>query len=89
MFDFEYDFDETNPNEVLKFINYIEREGKYYKGVIEIEGVIENSPSLSFINNICNVKCYEKLHGINEIKLKIETLNTLQLFNKNGERIEI
>lgn len=89
MFDFEYNFDETNPDEVLKFINYIEREGKYYKGVIEIEGIIKHSPSLSFIKNACDVKCYKKPHGINEIKLKIETLNTLQLFNKNGERIEI
>lgn len=87
MFDFDYKFDETNPDKVLKFINYIERKAKYYKGVIEIEGIIENSPS--FTDGICDVKCYEKPHGINEIKLKIETLNTLQLFDKNGECIEI
>lgn len=85
--DFEYDFDETNPTEVLEFINFIERNGRYHKGVIEIEGVIEDLPS--FVNNICEVKCYQKPHGINKVKLKIETLNTLQLFNKNGERIEI
>ena len=86
MFNFDYYLDETNPDEMLKFINFIERKGEYYKGVIEIEGTIENS---SFVNNICDIKCYEKPHGINEIKLKIETLNTLQLFNKNGERVEI
>lgn len=84
---FEYDFDETNPIEVLEFINFIEREGQYRKGVIVIDGVVEDLPA--FVNNICEVKCYQKPHGINEIKLKIETLNTLQLFNKNGERIEI